>query len=229
MLKTYFKRSTVRGFDKWSETYEADVVPKLIKRGYCYTRLAKIIIDYLKPKEGDTVIEVGVGSGVLGKEIKLIRPDLELIGLDISFEMLLKAREKKVYDQLYQCDANEIPIVAGASSCLYSAFMLHSAYDLQLCLSEFKRVCHTGSRIAVIDLFKSAKTRGLLTKFKDNLHSMKYEHGALANYASLEEVKALAPQAGMKISQTTRLDESEIIVQQSAGTRLHALLGLEVV
>lgn len=52
-----------------------------------------------------TIIDLGCGTGLLGEQIK--RPYNNLIGIDISEQMLQKAKNKNVYDHLEQADIIE--------------------------------------------------------------------------------------------------------------------------
>lgn len=76
-------------FDDWATTYESDVVPKLDLRGYSYNELAKTILSYYdKSMDKKSILELGVGTGVLGERVKSLVPSTEIDGLDISSEMV---------------------------------------------------------------------------------------------------------------------------------------------
>lgn len=49
-----------------------------------------------------TIVDLGCGTGLLGEKIK--NENNRLIGVDISAQMLEKAREKNIYDQLIEAD-----------------------------------------------------------------------------------------------------------------------------
>ena len=49
-----------------------------------------------------TIIDLGCGTGLLGEQIK--KPHNHLIGVDISAQMLQKAKNKNIYDKLEQAD-----------------------------------------------------------------------------------------------------------------------------
>ena len=60
-------------FDDWATTYESDVVPKLDLRGYSYDELAKTILSYYdKSMDKKSILELGVGTGVLGERVKVL-------------------------------------------------------------------------------------------------------------------------------------------------------------
>ena len=54
-----------------------------------------------------SILELGVGTGVLGERVKSLVPSTEIDGLDISSEMLKRSKEKAVYNHLYLGSADE--------------------------------------------------------------------------------------------------------------------------
>ena len=92
----YYKK-VKSAFDDWATTYESDVVPKLDLRGYSYDELAKTILSYYdKSMDKKSILELGVGTGVLGERVKSLVPSTEIDGLYISSEMLKRSKEKGV-------------------------------------------------------------------------------------------------------------------------------------
>jgi len=83
-------------YDEWAETYENYVksIKYIAPKEFC-----KILImynKYIKPK----ILDFGCGTGLLGLEIS---NNLEcyLDGIDISNKMILKCKQKKCYDNIY--------------------------------------------------------------------------------------------------------------------------------
>lgn len=68
--------------------------------------IAQYLKEYFNKKEHKklSVLDLGCGSGLCGKQIKKIFKKSSLYGVDISSQMLKKAREKKVYDYLVKGD-----------------------------------------------------------------------------------------------------------------------------
>jgi predicted TPR repeat methyltransferase len=64
------------------------------------------------PVQGIDILELGCGSGLCGSLFKDISK--KLVGTDISADMLVAAREKQAYDQLYAADL--IDVLADTSS-----------------------------------------------------------------------------------------------------------------
>jgi ubiquinone/menaquinone biosynthesis C-methylase UbiE len=227
MLKNFLKKKVIASFDYWSGTYTDNVVPKLERRGYGYQKLAKDILNYLRPANGSTIAELGAGTGVLGREIKKLRPDLKLVGFDISLRMLQQAKGENIYSELLLCDAEKIPVQDGYFDHVYSAFMFHSALNPKKGLAEVKRIVRDDGRVALIDLFRTRKRVFLFSWLKDNWHSFRYEKGAPSNYCRVEEFRKMAGLSALQINYETQLDRA-FKIDRPVGAMTHYFFGMEL-
>ncbi len=227
IVNSLIKRKIITAFDSWSPSYSNDVIPKLVKRGYGYDKLAEKIVTFLSPPQYAEVLEFGVGSGVLGQAMFNLRPDLVIIGIDISRGMLSQARKISAYQHLIQCDAERIPLISQRYQYAYSAFMMHSLPNLQSFLNETRRIMQTQARIGLIDLFKFSR-RHILSKLIDNIHSYRYEHGAPSNYHTSEEFLQVLKKSNIIVTEQSTLDANETISGSSAGAMEHYFFGLSV-
>lgn len=184
-----YNKEVKNAFDDWAETYESDVVPKLDLRGYSYSELASMVLSYYKAgKNNDPILELGVGTGVLGKQIKGHMQDIQIDGLDISSEMLKKAKEKQIYNELYLSSADEY-MYEKKRSFIYSAFMFHSVKEQALLLEKTADALDHGGMFILVDLVPNMKILGHNSNF--NAHSVQYEHGAPAMYKTCSEMITL--------------------------------------
>lgn len=87
-------------YAKWATTYESDFVKD---EGYEHPRVISEIFDTYLPTV-ETVVDIGAGTGLVGFNLKNLRPNLEIDGIDISPEMLAEAKKKNVYRNLYLKD-----------------------------------------------------------------------------------------------------------------------------
>ena len=173
-------------FDDWATTYESDVVPKLDLRGYSYDELAKTILSYYdKSMDKKSILELGVGTGVLGERVKSLVPSTEIDGLDISSEMLKRSKEKAVYNHLYLGSADE-HLYTEQYAFVYSAFMFHSVKGQDILLSKIAECLVNGGMFILVDLIPNMKILANNADF--NAHSIKYEHGAPAMYKTCAEM-----------------------------------------
>lgn len=101
-----------RLYAKWAATYETSFVDA---KQYRYPKaIAEVFNDVVPPTT--RVLDIGTGTGLTGMYLSRLRPELLIDGMDISPEMLAKARLKirengaAVYRQLYERDlTREVP------------------------------------------------------------------------------------------------------------------------
>ena len=125
VLANLWSQRLEQGFDRWSRSYDRDVLPKLERRGHSYPSLASRIAQDL-PLSGDTtsVLELGVGTGLVGASLRTQLPEnVALIGLDLSSEMLKRAEGRDCYQTLVKSDASRLPFADASFSALCSCFM----------------------------------------------------------------------------------------------------------
>ena len=86
-------------YDDWAEDYDQSV----LSFGYATPAVtAGFFGRYVKPKDG-TVLDAGAGTGMMGEILAPLGYD-DLIGIDISDNMLELARKKRVYKDLRQME-----------------------------------------------------------------------------------------------------------------------------
>lgn len=203
---SYYKE-VKNAFDDWAATYEKDVVPKLDLRGYSYDELARIILSlYDKTLSEKPVLELGVGTGVLGERIKKFDPTVVVNGLDISPEMLKKAKEKAVYNTLYLGSADEY-LYTEQYAFVYSAFMFHSVREQEILLSKIADSLVNGGIFALVDLIPNMKMLANDADF--NAHSVQYEHGAPAMYKTCGEMMDLIEKSPFELIELKKLGISK--------------------
>lgn len=87
-------------YAKWAATYETDFVAN---QGYQHPKVISELFHNQLP-EISNVIDIGTGTGLVGKYLKELRPNITIDGIDISPEMLAEAAKKNVYRNLYEKD-----------------------------------------------------------------------------------------------------------------------------
>lgn len=102
------------------------------------------------------VLEVGVGTG-------LSLPDygqhLEIVGIDLSPEMLEKAREKVAEEGLgnvtglHEMDAGELTFQTGAFDTVVAMYVLTVVPDPEKVMRELARVCKVGGEVILVNHF----------------------------------------------------------------------------
>lgn len=87
-------------YAKWATTYESDFVAT---QGYQHPKIIAELFHNQIP-EVKKVIDIGTGTGLVGKYLHELRPNVTIDGIDISPEMLAEAAKKSVYRNLYERD-----------------------------------------------------------------------------------------------------------------------------
>jgi ubiquinone/menaquinone biosynthesis C-methylase UbiE len=201
-------KMVMSAFDRWAPTYDYKVIPKLQFRGYSYTRLAELIVSALRPAPTSVLLELGIGSGILGREIAKLTP-ARLVGIDISREMLKIAEESTTYTLLYHCSAEDIPLTDATVDGVYSTFMLHSVMNQAKVLNEIRRVLKPDSSGVIVDLCPNLNRIPYWTLIRGNFHSFCYEYGAPSKYRPAHEYKDMLRHAGFTVRRVGRLGKQK--------------------
>lgn len=108
-------------------------------------RRARLFVTSGGIRPGTRVLELGCGTGEFIRRVTLA--GAQLVALDLSAELLAKAREK-VGDgvRLVRADAEVLPFPDGAFDVVYGCSVLHHL-DLEVALSEVRRVLRPGGRL----------------------------------------------------------------------------------
>ena len=137
------------GFDYW------DGDRRICYGGYKYLPgrwkpVAQALIDHYQLKAGDSVLDVGCGKGFLLYEMKLLLPDLNISGIDVSEYAVLHCKEE-LKDNIQIGNAINLPFEDNSFDLVFSLNTLHNLhnYDLEVALKEFQRVGKLNKYICV--------------------------------------------------------------------------------
>jgi len=114
-------------------------------------------INLLEIKPGDRVLEVGVGTGL---NLPLYPRDCSVAGIDISVEMLRKARERakeleRTGVTLSVMDASNLEFPADTFDHVLATYVISAVPDPVKTLLEMRRVCKPGGHVVILNHFKS--------------------------------------------------------------------------
>ncbi|MFT6674125.1 MAG: putative TPR repeat methyltransferase [Sulfitobacter sp.] len=139
-------------YDKWAASYEAE----LGENGYVTPqRCAAALVKFSKSK-ALPILDFGCGTGLSGLALRLA--GFETIdGVDVSADMLARAREKSIYRTLTQIDADKRFIPAAGDYAALAAIGVIGA---------------GAAPISVFDTLMKSLTRGGLFVFSFNDHAL---------------------------------------------------------
>lgn len=106
---------------------------------------------------GDRILEVGVGTGL---NATLYPRDCMVTGIDLSSEMLERARERVLRNEitnvrLIQMDAVDLRFGDDAFDIVYAPYLISVVPDPVSVAREMRRVCRPGGRIIFLNHFLS--------------------------------------------------------------------------
>jgi ubiquinone/menaquinone biosynthesis C-methylase UbiE len=137
-------------FDEWPEAYDrwfTTPIGSLVKK---YE--TQLILDQLKPKPGEIILDAGCGTGVFTFDILSLGS--KVIGLDISLPMLVHAGKKLrgFPFQMVLADILNLPFQENYFDKLLSVTALEFIEDAKGAVEELFRVTKRGGSIVVATL-----------------------------------------------------------------------------
>ncbi len=118
----------------------------------------KLIIQALNLRPGDHILEVGVGTGL---SLPLYPKDVTVTGIDISGEMLAKARERVRQQDLTQVeavlemDAEDLKFPANTFDKVVAMYVVSVVSDPSRLVDEMRRVCKPNGEMFIVNHFRS--------------------------------------------------------------------------
>ncbi len=160
-----------------------------------YAPFARKIVKCVAPLErGATIVDLGTGSGLLSIELGKLLPQVKIIGVDPSNEMLRIARKNAHEAGMSNYEtrlgrAEEMPIESDSVNLVVTQSSLHEWENPQKGFAEIYRVLKPGGSLILKDF-----NRGWLSPWKRNLLGF-FHHLEMFKF-TFEEVAALLREAG---------------------------------
>jgi ubiquinone/menaquinone biosynthesis C-methylase UbiE len=137
-------------FDKWPEAYDrwfTTPIGSLVRK---YE--VELIMDLLKPKRSEIILDAGCGTGVFTLDI--VSSGSRVVGLDISLPMLIQAGNKlKGFPcQMVLADMLSLPYPESSFDKIISVTALEFIEDAKDAVGELFRVTKKGGYIVVATL-----------------------------------------------------------------------------
>ena len=87
------------------------------------------------------LLDLGCGDGVAIRHLRRANTELEIVGADLSFVALRKAKAAGVVSPLVVCDANHLPFRESAFDAVLCTEVLEHVLEPRAVLKELGRVC----------------------------------------------------------------------------------------
>ncbi len=188
-LRSMYRNS--RLFDNWPEKYDqwfTTPIGTLVKK---YE--GELILDLLKPRQGEIILDAGCGTGIFTLDILSFGP--YVIGLDISQPMLIRAAQKaKAYPfQIILADMSNLPFQDSSFDKVVSVTALEFTKDAKSVVNELFRVTKKGGLIIVTTLNSRSHWASRRKAQAKKGHAIFKE----AIFRSPDELQSLGPVDGM--------------------------------
>lgn len=141
-------------FDSWADDFDQNIK----KEGHTFNvhqdydeALAKVAAT-IQLKEGDTCLDIGIGTGNLGS--RFLAKGISIIGVDQSEKMLEACKRKHPAIDTRKGHFLALPLLDNQTDGIVSSYALHHLPDSEklLALEEMTRVLKPGGEICIADL-----------------------------------------------------------------------------
>ena len=152
MTNEEIKRIVKERFDRSAASYGKGLIASRVHLRNHIKRISAIA-DILQVSEGNSVLEVGVGTGIHAEWI-CRNSGAELTGVDISRNMLKEAEKRlgsiKGVKKLLVADATALPFEPDSFDAAFSVGTIHYVPSPEKMVKEMARVIKPGGRIAIM-------------------------------------------------------------------------------
>lgn len=118
----------------------------------------EIMKKYLKPKYGETILEIGAGNGFFSGQIaKSLGNKGKLIVLDPSLEQLDGVKELGANIDVLNARAENINLKEDSIDAIWSFGAMHHVFEKSKSFEKFYKILRKGGRIVIGDVFSGSK------------------------------------------------------------------------
>lgn len=157
------------------------------------------------------ILDVGTGTGRIS--VPLLRLGADVIGIDLSLNMMGKLREKYPAAHLAQADASHLPFAARQFDAVLTTHVMHLIGPWREALHEYRRVLRPDG--VYIDSTQWHDASSHLTRIRDKWRELVEAHGAQWRRPGVQSREEL--NAELK-SQGAQIEEVEVLRYYATAT-----------
>ncbi len=137
-------------YRRWAPVYDNTF-------GWVASEARKHAVEIINTRSG-RVLEVGVGTGL---SLPAYRRELEIVGIDLSPEMLGKARERVAalgltnVTGLHEMDAGDLKFPDGSFDTVAAMFVMTVVPEPEKVMRELARVCRPDGEVLIVNHFST--------------------------------------------------------------------------
>jgi phosphatidylethanolamine/phosphatidyl-N-methylethanolamine N-methyltransferase len=137
-------------YRRWAPVYDSTF-------GLVAAEGRKHAVEIINTRAG-RVLEVGVGTGL---SLPAYRRDLEIVGIDLSPEMLEKARERVAAEGLahvaglHEMDAGDLKFPDASFDTVAAMYVMTVVPEPEKVMRELARVCRPGGEVLIVNHFST--------------------------------------------------------------------------
>ncbi len=163
---------------------------------------------------GEVVLDLGSGGGLdCFLAAKAVGPDGRVIGVDMTHEMVSRARENAAKTELTNVEfrlgeIEHLPVADGSVDVIISNCVVNLSPEKSKVFKEAFRVLKPGGRLAIFDI---VATTELPDEMKQNF---KLYSGCVAGARPIDELKSILQEAGFADISIKPIEESRETIRQ---------------
>lgn len=164
------------------------------------------LLDEVKVREGDRVLDVGTGTGLVAAAA--VERGAEVVGIDFSEAMVAEARRLHRDIQFKQASADSLPSADGSFDAVVGNFVLHHTGQPNEVLGEAFRVLREGGRVGFTVWGDPMKLEafGLFFSVVEELAgTVEFPHGPLFGVSDFDGFHGMLQEAGFRDSSVSEL------------------------
>ncbi len=170
--------------------------------GRLYAPGRRAAVRLMNVQPGEEILEVGVGTGIA---LPLYPKRATVVGIDLSSEMLEKARQRKedlglANITLYEMDATKMAFPEGRFHKVIAAHIITLIPEPLKLLTEMKRVCHVKGEIYILNY--EGNTTGWMSRIEEFISPFRKSLGLGVHL----DIDTLLGRAGLKIEHKERVN-----------------------